>query len=165
METSKTNRETIFNAIRASLPDMKVEHPGIPVFQRPAAHLQELFEQHLNEAGGAAHDVASAAGVGTLVKALHPTAKVSCSAVPETAGTRRIGIVKDPHELADVDVGVVRAQFGVAESHRQLWMVVVVMVFAFWAYSTALEGLEGQGRGSQTFPGSASTSTIALPWR
>ena len=116
METSKTNREIIFNAIRASLPDMKVEHPGIPVFQRTAAHLQQLFEQHLNEAGGAAHDVASAAGVGTLVKALHPKAKVICSAVPEIAGTRHIGIVKDPHELADVDVGIVRARFGVAES-------------------------------------------------
>jgi L-lactate dehydrogenase complex protein LldG len=116
METSKTSRETIFNAIRASLPGIKVEHPGIPMFQRPATHLQQLFEQHLNEAGGAAHDVASAAEVGTLLKTLHPTAKVICSAVPEIAGTRQIATVNEPHELADVDVGVVRARFGVAES-------------------------------------------------
>jgi L-lactate dehydrogenase complex protein LldG len=116
METSTTSRETIFTAIRASLPDMKVEHPGIPVFQRPTAHLQQLFEQHLNEAGGAAHDVASAAGVETLLKTLHPTAKVICSAIPELAGTRRIATVNDPHELADVDIGIVRARFGVAES-------------------------------------------------
>ena len=39
-----------------------------------------------------------------------------CSAVPEIIGTRRASEVKDPHELADVDVGIVRAQFGVAES-------------------------------------------------
>ena len=39
-----------------------------------------------------------------------------CSAVPEISGTRRIEDISDPHELADVDVGVVRAQFGVAES-------------------------------------------------
>ena len=39
-----------------------------------------------------------------------------CSAVPEIAGTRRAETVHDPHELADVDVGVIRAQFGVAES-------------------------------------------------
>jgi L-lactate dehydrogenase complex protein LldG len=116
MEMSTTSRETIFTAIRASLPDVKVEHPGIPAFQRPAAHLQQLFEQHLNEAGGAAHDVANAAGVEKLLKALHPTAKVICSAIPEIAGTQRIATVNDPHELADVDVGIVRARFGVAES-------------------------------------------------
>jgi L-lactate dehydrogenase complex protein LldG len=49
------------------------------------------------------------------LRALHPDAKVVCSAVPEIAGTRRIGSVRDPHELADVDAGVVRAQFAVAE--------------------------------------------------
>ena len=48
--------------------------------------------------------------------ALYPGAMVICSAVPEIAGTRRVESVRDPHELADVDVGVVRAQFGVAES-------------------------------------------------
>jgi hypothetical protein len=36
--------------------------------------------------------------------------------VPEIAGSGRIEKVLDPHELADVDAGVVRAQFGVAES-------------------------------------------------
>jgi L-lactate dehydrogenase complex protein LldG len=47
---------------------------------------------------------------------LHPAAQVICSAVPEVLGTRRAEAIRDPHELADVDVGVVRAQFGVAES-------------------------------------------------
>ena len=36
--------------------------------------------------------------------------------MPEIAGTRRVEAVHNPHELADVDVGVMRAQFGVAES-------------------------------------------------
>jgi hypothetical protein len=34
----------------------------------------------------------------------------------QTDGTRRVHTIHDPHELADVDVGVVRAQFGVAET-------------------------------------------------
>jgi L-lactate dehydrogenase complex protein LldG len=55
------------------------------------------------------------------VVTLHPGAKVICSAVPEIAGTRRVGKVRDPHELADVDVGVVRAQFGVAETGA-IWL-------------------------------------------
>lgn len=116
MQTSKTSRAAIFDVIRSNLPGTKVEHPRIPVFQRPAGPLKPVFEEHLREAGGAAHNVASASEAEARLRELHPRAKVVCSAVPEIAGTRRVQTVQDPHELADVDVGVVRAQFGVAES-------------------------------------------------
>ena len=116
METSNSSRETILNAIRASLPKGVVEHPGIPAFQPPAGALKAVFEQRLKEAGGAAHDVGSVAEAQSKLAQLHPNAKVICSAVPEIAGTRRVENVRDAHDLADVDVGVVRAQFGVSES-------------------------------------------------
>jgi L-lactate dehydrogenase complex protein LldG len=116
METSSTNRETILRSIRANLPKVEVEHPGIPVFPRPDGGLKALFEQRLKEAGGAAYDVGSVAEAESRLGLLHPDAKVICSAVPEIAGTRRVEKVRDAHDLADVDVGVVRAQFGVAES-------------------------------------------------
>jgi L-lactate dehydrogenase complex protein LldG len=116
METSDSNRETILNAIRSNLPKVPVEHPGIRAFQHPDGALKAMFEQRLKEAGGAAHDVGSAAEAESKLVELHPDAKVICAAVPEIAGTRRVEKVCDPHDLADVDVGVVRAQFGVAES-------------------------------------------------
>jgi L-lactate dehydrogenase complex protein LldG len=116
MQTVRNSRETILNAIRDNLPQQRVEHPGIPSFQWLGGPLKSAFEQHLQQAGGAAHDLGSAAEVEAKLVALHPGAKVICSAVPEIAGTRRVETVQDPHELADVDVGVVRAQFGVAES-------------------------------------------------
>jgi L-lactate dehydrogenase complex protein LldG len=116
METSNNNRETILRSIRANLPNVEVEHPGIRAFPRPAGGLKTLFEQRLTEAGGVAHDVRSVAEAESKLKLLHPEAKVICSAVPEIAGTRRAEKVRDAHDLADVDVGVVRAQFGVAES-------------------------------------------------
>jgi len=116
MQASKSSREAILSAIRYNLPKQAVEHPSIPVFQRPAGPLKPAFEQRLQEAGGAAHDVGSSPEAEAKLVALHPGAKVVCSAVPEIAGTRHVGMVHDPHELADVDVGVVRAQFGVAES-------------------------------------------------
>ena len=116
METSDSNRETILNAIRSNLPRVPVEHPGIRAFQHPDGALKAMFEQRLKEAGGAAHDVGSAAEAESKLVELHPDAKVICAAVPEIAGTRRVEKVCDPHDLADVDVGVVRAQFGVAES-------------------------------------------------
>jgi L-lactate dehydrogenase complex protein LldG len=116
METSNSNRETILNAISSNLPRVPVEHPGIRAFQHPDGALKAMFKQRLKEAGGAAHDVGSAAEAESKLVELHPDAKVICAAVPEIAGTRRVEKVCDPHDLADVDVGVVRAQFGVAES-------------------------------------------------
>jgi L-lactate dehydrogenase complex protein LldG len=121
MQTFKFNREVILGAIRSSLPKDKVEHPRIPVFQRTDRPLKSEFEQHLQEAGGTAHDVGSVADVEAKLMTLHPGAKVVCSAVPEIAGTRRVEKVRDPHELADVDVGVVRAQFGIAETGA-IWL-------------------------------------------
>lgn len=116
MEASDNNRETILRSIRANLPKVKVEHPTIRAFPPPDRGLKALFEQRLKEAGGVAHDVRSVAEAESKLKLLHPDARVICSAVPEIAGTRRAENVRDPHDLADVDVGVVRAQFGVAES-------------------------------------------------
>jgi L-lactate dehydrogenase complex protein LldG len=116
MQTFKLSREAILGAVRSNLPRQQVEHPRIPVFQRSATPLKPAFELHLQQAGGAAHNVGSAEEAEAKLMALHPEAKVVCSAVPEIAGTRRAEKVSDPHDLADVEVGVVRAQFGVAES-------------------------------------------------
>jgi L-lactate dehydrogenase complex protein LldG len=57
-------------------------------------------------------EVADAAAARAKVAELFPAAKVVCSAVPEIPGTRRIETVRDPHELADVDVGVMRSRLG-----------------------------------------------------
>jgi L-lactate dehydrogenase complex protein LldG len=121
MQTFKFSREVILAAIRSNLPQQQVGHPGIPVFQRPNRPLKPEFEQLLQQAGGASHDVGSVAEAEAKLMALHPGAKVVCSAVPEIAGTRRVEKVRDPHELADVDVGVIRAQFGVAETGA-IWL-------------------------------------------
>jgi L-lactate dehydrogenase complex protein LldG len=109
------SRETILDAIRYNLPQQRVEHPDIPEFAWTGGQLKEAFVRRLEEAGGVAHDVATAAEAEAKLRALHPDAKVICSAVPEIPGTRRAESVSDPHDLADVDVGVVRAQFAVAE--------------------------------------------------
>jgi len=93
-----------------------VGHPGIPTFERPAGNLKARFEEHLRLAGGAPHEVSNAAEAASKLAELHPGASALCSNVPELRGTRGPETVGDPHELADVDVGVVRAQFGVAES-------------------------------------------------
>jgi L-lactate dehydrogenase complex protein LldG len=110
------SREQILSTIRANIPRERVEYPQIPAFRRADGQLKSVFEKHLQGAGGAAHDVQNRTEAQAKLASLHPTAQVICSAVPEIPGTRRVETIRDPHELADVDVGVVRAQFGVAES-------------------------------------------------
>jgi L-lactate dehydrogenase complex protein LldG len=121
MQTFKFSREVILGAIRSNTPKQQVEHPRIPIFQRANEPLKSEFERLLQQAGGVAHDVGTVAEAEAMLMTLHPDAKVVCSAVPEIAGTRRAESVRDPHELADVDVGIVRAQFGVAETGA-IWL-------------------------------------------
>jgi L-lactate dehydrogenase complex protein LldG len=119
--TPTTSRETILNAIRNNLPQQWVDAPVIPNFAWTGGAFKAEFIRRLNEAGGAAHEVANSTEAEARLKALHPDVKVICSAVPEIAGTRRAESVTDPHELADVDVGVVRAEFAVAEGGA-IWL-------------------------------------------
>jgi L-lactate dehydrogenase complex protein LldG len=74
------------------------------------------FRKQLEAMGGRNFEVADAAAARAKVAELFPAAKVVCSAVPEAPGTRRIEDVRDPHDLNDVDVGVVRSPLGVAEA-------------------------------------------------
>jgi len=111
----EASRQQILNAIRKNTPPLKVEHPGIPTFKWMGGPVKAAFVQRLEEAGGAAYDISTPAEAEAKLKELHPDAKVVCSGVPEIAGTRRIESVRDSHHLADVDVAVVRAQFGIAE--------------------------------------------------
>jgi len=113
---SNSSRDQILSVIRANIPQGRVEHPQIPTFRRTDTNLKATFERHLEKAGAAAHDIGTRAEAQAKLTSLHPAAQVICSAVPEIPGTRRTETIRDPHELADVDVGVVRAQFGVAES-------------------------------------------------
>ena len=119
------SRETILNAIRKNTPLQKVEHPGIPNFEWLGGSLKAAFTQRLQEAGGAAHDIGTPLEAEAKLTALHPDAKVICSAVPEIAGTRRIENIGD--------VGIVRAQFAIAEGGA-VWLTqedLVVNALAF----------------------------------
>jgi L-lactate dehydrogenase complex protein LldG len=111
-----TARDTILAAVRRNRPQPPVPLPGLPRFASPDEPLLECFRRLLETMGGRSFEVADAAAARAKVAELFPTAAVVCSAVPEVPGTRRIETVRDPHELADVDVAVVRSPLGVAEA-------------------------------------------------
>lgn len=138
-------RDAILAAVRRNLPKPEVPLPAVPGTDRKGIkaglgykeHFNSLpevpgfpdegepilpyFRKQLEAMGGRSFEVADAAAARAKVAELFPAAKVVCSAVPEVPGTRRIEHVDDPHELNDVDVGVVRSPLGVAEAGA-IWL-------------------------------------------
>ena len=90
--------------------------PEVPGFPDEGEPILPYFRRQLEAMGGRSFEAADAAAARAKVAELFPAAKVVCSATPEVPGTRRIEDVRDPHDLNDVDVGVVRSPLGVAEA-------------------------------------------------
>ena len=115
-----TSRDLILARVRRNQPPWR-ELPEIPSFLRPLADPLAAFASALARMGGRVAAAPTGMPLDAFVRSLHPDAKVVCSAVPEIAGTRRIADVRHPAELDDVDVGVVRGAFGVAET-GSVWL-------------------------------------------
>lgn len=129
-----TPRDTILAAVRKNLPRPAVPLPDFsPIdFKRykertEVKHspvdsgLLSSFQKQLEAMGGRWFVVADAAGVGAKLSELFPYAKVLCSAVPEVPNARRVEQVSYPHQLNDVDVGVVRSPLAIAEAGA-IWL-------------------------------------------
>jgi L-lactate dehydrogenase complex protein LldG len=112
-----TARDDILSAIRANKPAAERPLPAIPLFDgRPPAPLLMAFRHSLERMGGIFLDPPASTDPLQPVRARVADAKVVCSAVPEIAGNREIATIRTPQDLADVDLGIVRASFGVAET-------------------------------------------------
>ena len=98
-----------------------VRLPEVPCFPEEGEPILPFFRKQLEAMGGRSFQVADAAAARAKVAELFPAARVVCSAVSEVPGTRRIEDVRDPHDLNDVDVGVVRSPLGVAEAGA-IWL-------------------------------------------
>jgi len=116
-----TSRDSILAAVRQNQPAPVPLLPVIPSFERDAQSLLEQFASVLASMGGKLAPPVDRGGLDGLVHSLFPDATVICSATPEIRGTRTLDGSTDPTALADVEVGVVRAAFGVAET-GSVWL-------------------------------------------
>jgi len=115
-----SSRQEILARIRKNQP-APLPLPEVPTFDTAATTPPiERFKAGLMRMGGKFVDLPEDS-VSKLIKRLFPDAKVVCSAVAEVAGNRRLDRVNKASALHDVDVGVVRAVFGVAET-GSLWL-------------------------------------------
>ncbi len=116
-----SSRDAILAAVRAIQPAPTPAIPAIPLFERTSRSLLDEFRENLTSMGGKLAPALDAGGLDAWLRAQFPDAAVICSATPEMHGTRPLDSGAQPAELADVDVGVVRAAFGVAET-GSVWL-------------------------------------------
>ena len=115
-----SSREVILGRVRRNQPAWR-DLPEVPGFARPLADPLVSFAAALKRMGGTFAEPPSSGSLYAFVRARFPDASVICSATPEVEGTRQIEAVRDPGDLDDVDVGIVRAVFGVAET-GSVWL-------------------------------------------
>ena len=115
-----SSREDILARVRMNQP-APTTLPVMPAFEADAAVLFERFKAAVVRMGGNVVDAPADGSLDALIGRLFPDAKVICSATPEVSGNRGLDQARRPSELDDVDVGVVRAVYGVAET-GSVWL-------------------------------------------
>ena len=110
-----SSRDFILDRVRRNQP-APLALPEMPSFDRPRVSLWQTFTAALTRMGGTVADPPAPSQLNRLISGRFPDAKVICSATSEWRGTRELSAISSPAELADVDLGVVRGAFGVAET-------------------------------------------------
>jgi L-lactate dehydrogenase complex protein LldG len=112
-----SSRDEIFASIRVNKPKVKRPLPAVPLFDAGApGALLTSFKESLERMGGVFFDPPTSGDLLAPIRAKIANARVVCSIVPEIAGNRDIATARVPQDLADVDVAIVRAAFGIAET-------------------------------------------------
>jgi L-lactate dehydrogenase complex protein LldG len=115
-----TTREAFLAKVRQAQPPTR-PRPEVPLFDSAGGDLRARFAAALQAMGGTCVEAAAASDVSGLTRERFGAAASIASATPEVPGTRVLTADTEPASLQDVDVGVVRARFGVAET-GSVWL-------------------------------------------
>ena len=115
-----SSRDDILARVRKNQPPAQ-PMPSVPTFDMATGSALENFKAALLRMGGKIANAPADADLDALMRRLFPDAKIICSATREVSGNRPLDQVRSPADLNDVDVGVVRATYGVAET-GSVWL-------------------------------------------
>ena len=110
-----TTREAFLAKVRQAHPPAR-PRPDVPLFATAGGDLRTRFTAALQMMGGTCVEAAAASDVSELIRERFGAAASIASATREVPGTRALTADTEPASLQDIDVGVVRARFGVAET-------------------------------------------------
>ncbi|RZK86552.1 MAG: hypothetical protein EOO66_21840 [Methylobacterium sp.] len=115
-------REATLARVRRNRPAGEHPLPEVPLFAPLVGDDRVAeFGERLKRMGGRLAEAPPEGDLFASVRERLDGAAVIASAVPEIAGNRDLGAVARPQDLADVDVAIVRAVFGVAETGSVLF--------------------------------------------
>jgi L-lactate dehydrogenase complex protein LldG len=107
-------REAFLAKVRAAQPEAR-QRPEVPLFASVGGDLRARFTAALEGMGGQCVEAASPDVLPMIRERFGAEASI-CSATPAVPGTRALAADTPPVSLEDVEVGLVRARFGVAET-------------------------------------------------
>ncbi|ASW01131.1 LutC/YkgG family protein [Paraburkholderia aromaticivorans] len=110
-----TTREAFLAKVRDAQPPAR-PRPEVPLFDAAGGDLRARFTAALQAMGGACVEAKAADDVPGLIRERFGAEASIASATPEVPGTRTLTADTQPASLQDIEVGVVRARFGVAET-------------------------------------------------
>ena len=110
-----TTRDAFLRKVREAQPPAR-PRPDVPLFASAGGDLRARFTAALQAMGGACVEATVASDVLTLIRERFGAEASIASATQEVPGTRALSADTEPASLQDIDVGVVRARFGVAET-------------------------------------------------
>ncbi|MCJ8166570.1 LUD domain-containing protein [Pontibacter sp. E15-1] len=116
------SRDTILAAVARNQPD-RLPMPEVPAFVSADADLVEKFTNVAVSIGSRVFPVKGMDEVKRILLQEHSIAKRVITAFPELKDLGEVSVAADadPHTLADVDLAILPAQFGVAENSA-LWV-------------------------------------------
>jgi L-lactate dehydrogenase complex protein LldG len=115
-----SSRDAILSRLRQVKPASR-PLPSVPMFDQHLPPTIEAFKKSLARLGGLWCDAPADGDIEAFIRSRFPDARVICTAVPEVKGTRRAEDVECARDMNDVDVGVVRPAFAVAET-GSIWL-------------------------------------------
>ena len=108
-------REAFLAKVREAQPPAR-PRPDVPLFASAGGDLRARFTTALQAMGGTCVEAPAAGDVLALIRERFGDAASVASATPEVPGTHVITAETEPASLQDIEVGVVRGRFGVAET-------------------------------------------------
>ncbi|KWN13453.1 hypothetical protein WT83_18775 [Burkholderia territorii] len=115
-----SSRDLILSRLRDVRPTPR-PLPDVPLFDTALPPAVDTFRASLARLGGTWCAMPENTSLDAFVRSRFPGASVFCSATPEFDGNRDLATIDDPRALNDVDVGIVRPAFAVAET-GSIWL-------------------------------------------
>jgi L-lactate dehydrogenase complex protein LldG len=109
-------RDSILADLRKSRPAGTFPLPALPSFPPADGSLRAGFEKGLAVMGGRCFDLPADMPLGAFIEETFAGARLIRSATHELPHFLRVDAVNHPRDLENVDVAIVRARFGVAET-------------------------------------------------